>query len=150
MKINVVAGKRYHITTDISKLDIPFIHRFLSKEAGWSKGIPYEKVEKAVRHSLNFGLFDSDFQIGYARVITDHSTIAYLGDVFVAPAFRGKGLSKLLMETVMAHPDLQGLRRWILVTKDAHGLYSQYGWTAIEAPSRWMEIAKKDIYETSF
>lgn len=146
MKINVIAETRYHVSTDPSKLDIAFIHRFLSKESGWSKGIPYEKVEKTIRHSLNFGLYDQDFQIGYARVITDHATIAYLGDVFIITAYRGKGLSKLLMDTIMAYPDLQGLRRWILVTKDAHGLYNKFGWTAIEEPFKWMEVSKKDIF----
>lgn len=136
----------YCISTDQSKLDLKAIHHFLCEEAYWSKGIPYEKVVTAAENSLNFGLFHQDRQIGYARVISDFATIAYLGDVYVLPAFRGQGLSKWLMETIMQHPRLQGLRRWILLTGDAHGLYRQFGWKEISSPEKWMELHDKGVY----
>jgi N-acetylglutamate synthase-like GNAT family acetyltransferase len=129
----------YTITTDKSKLDLSFIHNFLSREAYWSKNIPFEVVQAAINNSLNFGVFYKDRQIGYARVITDYATIAYLGDVFIIPEFRGQGLSKWMMEKVMHHANLQGLRRWILLTRDAHELYKKYGWSEIASPQRWME-----------
>jgi len=129
----------YTISTDSTKLDLPFIHDFLSREAYWSKGIPLEVVQAAANNSLNFGVFYKEKQIGYARVITDYATIAYLGDVFIIPEFRGRGLSKWMLENVMKHPGLQGFRRWILLTGDAHGLYKKFGWTEIASPERWME-----------
>jgi predicted GNAT family N-acyltransferase len=129
----------YTISTDKSKLDLAFIHGFLSRESYWSKNIPFELVRTAVNNSLNFGVFYKDRQIGYARVITDYATIAYLGDVFIIPEFRGQGLSKWMMEKLMHHPDLQGLRRWILLTRDAHELYKKYGWKEIASPEKWME-----------
>lgn len=129
----------YTISTDYSKLDLPFIHGFLSREAYWSKNIPYEVVQTAARNSLNFGVYHKNRQIGYARVITDYATIAYLGDVFVIQEFRGQGISKWMLENVMKHPSLQGLRRWILLTSDAHELYKKYGWTEIASPEKWME-----------
>ncbi|GGB18037.1 GNAT family N-acetyltransferase [Puia dinghuensis] len=129
------------ISTDFDKLNLRAIHHFLSTEAYWCLNIPFEKVKKAAENSLNFGLYDPrGQQIGYARVISDRSTIAYLGDVYVLPEFRGRGLSKWLIGTVMQHPELQGLRRWILLTGDAHGLYRQFGWAAIAHPERWMEV----------
>jgi GNAT superfamily N-acetyltransferase len=102
--------------------------------------IPFSRVETAIDHSLNFGLYLKEQQIGYARVITDFASIAYLGDVYVLPEFRGQGLSKWLMQTIMEYPDLQGLRRWILSTADAHGLYKQFGWKPVACPDRWMEV----------
>ncbi len=136
----------FTVSTDIDKLDIAFIHHFLSTEAYWSKGIPIEKVKAAIANSLNFAVYDGNKQIGFARIISDFSTFAYLADVFIIPAYRGRGLSKLLMHTIMNHPSLQGLRRWLLGTRDAHGLYQQFGWSAIAAPERWMEIQNKNIY----
>jgi len=136
----------FEISTDPSKLDIELIHRYLSEEAYWCKGISKEVVMESIRNSLNFGLYDNGQQIGYARVISDYATIAYLGDVFILPAYRGKGLSKKLMAEVMIHPRLQGLRRWILLTSDAHGLYKQFGWRPIESPDKWMEKHEKQIY----
>jgi len=145
---NIIVHKGdYYITTDKSKLDIKAIHHFLSTEAYWSKNIPFETVKNAIEHSLNFGVFFKEQQVGYARVITDFSTIAYLGDVFVLPEFRGQGLSKWLMQQVMAHPNLQGLRRWILLTGDAHELYRQFGWQAIASPDKWMELHDKNVYK---
>ena len=101
---------------------------------------------RAFDNSLCFGLFHHDKQIGFARVVTDYATMAYLADVFILPAYRGLGLSKWLMETIMTHSDLQGLRRWILLTLDAHGLYRQFGWKDIAIPERWMEVHNKDVY----
>ena len=135
------------ISTDKSNLDIPAIHHFLSTEAYWSLNIPFETVKKSIDHSLNFGLYHNEQQIGFARIISDFSTIAYLGDVYVLPEFRGRGLSKWLMETITSFPELQGLRRWILLTGDAHGLYKQFGWKEIANPERWMELHNKDVYK---
>ena len=143
-----MANEGYYISTDKAKLDIPFIHHFLSTEAYWSKGIPFDVVQRAVENSLNFGVFLGAEQVGYARVISDRATVAYLGDVFILPAHRGKGLSKMLMGEIMAHPSLQGLRRWILLTQDAHALYKQYGWKTIAAPDRWMEVHNPNVYVT--
>jgi GNAT superfamily N-acetyltransferase len=134
------------ISTEKAKLDLKAIHQFLSTQAYWSLNIPFSRVEKAAEHSLNFGIYFNEKQVGYARIISDFASIAYLGDVYVLPAFRGKGLSKWLMQTIMAHPELQGLRRWVLLTGDAHGLYKQFGWTAIASPEKWMEIHNKEAY----
>jgi len=131
--------KRYTVSTDIRKMDIGLIHYFLTNDSYWAKGISREKLERYMAHSLNFGLFENEKQIGYARVISDFTTIAYLGDVFILPEYRGNGLSKLLLHYIHSHPDLQALRRWILLTADAHGLYQQFGWTAINEPAKWME-----------
>jgi GNAT superfamily N-acetyltransferase len=139
----------YCISTQLSRLDLETIHDFLSNHAYWCKNIPIERVRKSVEHSLNFGLYGDHRQIGYARVISDFSTIAYLGDVFILPEFRGQGLSKWLMETILGHENLQGLRRWILLTGDAHGLYKQFGFTEIASPERWMEMYDKDVYTSS-
>ena len=137
----------YSISTRREQLDLAMIHDYLCHHAYWCPGIPFERVETAADHSLNFGVYQSGRQIGYARIITDFSSIAYLGDVFILPPWRGKGLSKWLMETIMKHPALQGLRRWILLTGDAHGLYSQYGWKAIASPYNWMELHDKNVYQ---
>jgi len=126
-----VSSEPYSISTDISKLDVNIIHRFLSEESYWAKGIPKNIVEKAILNSICFGLYRDKEQAGFARLVTDKATFAYLADVFVLPAYRGKGLSKWLMQTIQAHPELQNLRRWILTTKDAHGLFEQCGWTRV-------------------
>ena len=142
-----IVRDEFSISTDREKLDLPFIHAFLSKESYWVQGIPLEHVEKAVEHSLNFGLYHQDRQIGYARVITDFVRVAYLADVFIAVPYRGKGLSKWLVGEIMNHPDLQHLRRWMLHTKDAHGLYEQLGWTAAAKPETYLEIYHPNIYQ---
>ena len=134
------------ISTDEGRLDIDAIHEFLSTKAYWSLNIPKNKVQAAVTNSLCFGVYQEEKQIGFARVITDFATIAYLGDVYILEEKRGKGISKWLLETIMNHPDLQGLRRWILLTGDAHGLYRQFGWTDLADPSKWMELHNKNIY----
>lgn len=129
------------VTTDKSRFDLDTIHRFLSRDAYWSLGIPRERVEQAIANSLCFAVFDDDGrQAGFARVITDYVSVAYLADVFVLPSHRGRGLSKLMMQAVREHPELQQIRRWLLVTRDAHGLYQQYGFRALSRPERLMEI----------
>jgi GNAT superfamily N-acetyltransferase len=129
----------YHLTTDVEAFQFDVVHRYLSEVAYWSPGISREKVERAARHSLAFGLFHGDAQIGYARMITDTATFAYLADVFVLPEHQGAGLGQWMMECVFAHPDLQGLRRMMLVTSTAHGLYERYGFGAPKHPERIME-----------
>ena len=136
----------YLISTDNSRLDLTLIHNFL-RTSYWAAGIPLEVVRRSIEHSLSFGLYIEDQQIGYARVITDYATFAYLGDVFILEPFRGQGLSKWLMEVVVTHPELQGFRRWILLTKDAHGLYKKVDFTGVATPERYMERFFPDVYE---
>lgn len=136
----------YTISADKNKLDKAMIHHFLSTQSYWSRGIPYEKVIQSISHSLCFGVYLDEEQVGFARVISDYTTVAYLGDVFILPEHRGKGLSKMLIRHIMQYPDLQDLRRWILLTQDAHKLYRQFGWNSIAAPERWMEIHNKNVY----
>lgn len=136
---------QYSITTDRADLDIDAIHAYLSRSF-WAEGIPKETVAKSIEHSLCFGVFDGAAQVGFARVVTDRATFAYLCDVYVLESHRGLGLGKWLVETVMSHPDLQGLRRFQLVTRDAHGLYSRHGFHAPENPERQMEIFRHGMY----
>lgn len=135
----------YLVTTDPARVDLDVVHGFLV-ESYWAKGIPRETVQRAIEHSIPFSLLVGERMIGFARVVSDRATVAYLGDVFVLPEHRGQGLSVWLMECVMAHPELQGLRRWILLTRDAHKLYEKCGWKAIAAPDRWMERWDPDVY----
>jgi GNAT superfamily N-acetyltransferase len=128
----------YTISTDRGRLDLALVHRFLSEEAYWSPGVARDVVERSIRNSLCFGLYDRDRQVGFARVVTDAAAIAYLADVFVLPEHRGKGLGKWLVETVLSHPDLQELRRFFLGTADAHSLYERYGFHPVD-PRRMME-----------
>ena len=137
----------FSITTDTSKLDVLAIHDFLCNHSGWSNGITIEKVKTSIDNSLNFGLFHQEKQIGFARVISDFSTIAYLGDIYVLEAYRGQGLSKKLMEAVMSHPNLQGLRRWILLTSTANWLYEKYGFTKLPKPEIYMERYNPNVYK---
>ena len=146
MKDITIYKDQFSISTDKSRLDIDSIHEFLSTKAYWCLNIPKEKVQTAIENSLCFGVYEAGKQVGFARVITDFSTIAYLGDVYILEEYRGKGLSKWLMETIMNHEDLQGLRRWILLTGDAHELYRQYGWTNIADSTKWMELHDKNVY----
>jgi len=137
------------VSTDRSRLDLNTIHNFLTN-CYWAKGIPRETVARSIEHSLCFGVYDgSGTQIGFTRVVSDFATVAYLGDVFVVESHRGRGLSTWLMECIMQHPALQGLRRWILLTRDAHGLYAQFGFTPVKAPERYMELHRPDVYERS-
>lgn len=137
----------YTITTDKNKMDIVAIHDFLSNHSGWSNKISIEKVQIAIENSLNFGLFHQGNQIGFARVISDFATIAYLGDIYVLDKYRGQGLSKKLMDAVMNHPNLQGLRRWILLTSTADWLYEKYGFTKLPKPEIYMELYNPDVYK---
>lgn len=134
------------ITTDKAELDRDLIHRFLSEESYWARGIPRQLVERSIEHSLCFGGFFGTDQVAFARVISDYATFANLVDVFVLPACRGKGYSKLLMAAVFGHPQLQGLRRFALATSDAHGLYAQFGFTPPKRPETLMERYVANIY----
>jgi len=132
----------YEISTDPARLDMDVTHKFLSEEAYWSPGVPREVVERAVANAIPFGVYkvtaSGSTQAGFARVVSDRATFAWICDVFVLPEHRGQGLGKWLMECMTAHPELQGLRRWMLATRDAHDLYAQYGFTPLEDPSRFM------------
>jgi len=143
----------YTITTDKNQMDIDFIHRFLARSY-WAEGITKEIISKSVKGSLCFGVFENlknamsaGKQVGFARMVTDEATFAYLADVFIADDHRGKGLSKWLMEVIMAHDGLQGLRRILLATRDAHGLYAQFGFTPLTYTDRWMQIHNPDVYK---
>lgn len=135
------------ITTDPAELDVSLIHRFLSEQSTWARGIPRALVEKSLRHSLCFGGFLGRAQVAFARVVSDFATFANLVDVFVLPEHRGRGYSKALMAAVIAHPELQGLRRFTLATADAHGLYAQFGFTPLAKPQTFMERYVPDVYE---
>jgi len=137
------------VSTDKSLLDLEMIHKFLSEESYWAQRRTKDQTQTAIENSICFGLYNGERQIGFARVISDRATYAYLGDVFVLSEFRGRGYSKMLMEAVVSHPDLQGLRRWTLATKDAHGLYKQFGFAPLRLPERWMERTAPDAYLSS-
>lgn len=137
----------YEISTSRRRLDVDTVYEFLSSHSEWARGIPRTVFEKSVRLSLCSGLFCGTRQVGFARIISDYPTIAYLGDVFVLPEYRGRGLAKWLMECIIAHPDLQNLRRWILVTEDAHGLYRKYGFTPLARPEGFMELHNPKVYD---
>lgn len=136
----------YTIDTDKSKLDVDLIQSFLTNDSYWAKERTIGQTVKAIENSICFGLFSETRLIGFARVVSDQATFAYIGDVFVIDEFRGRGLSKWLMETMLEHPDLQGLRRWILATQDAHGLYKQFGFEELKHPDRWMEKPAPNAY----
>ena len=137
----------FSISTDKSRLDRGLIHDYLSRSSYWARSIPRDIVDRSIEHSLCFGIYDRDAQVGFARVISDHATFAYVCDVFVLESQRGHGLGVWLMEVIRAHPDLQGLRKWVLTTRDAHGLYRKSGFREIEEPVRYMEILDRQIYE---
>ena len=144
----IVESRRaeFVISTDRTRLDLDAIHGFLTN-CYWAKGIPREVVARSIEQSLCFGVYDgSGAQVGFARVISDFATIAYVGDVFVLDTHRGRGLGKWLMESITRHPALQNLRRWILTTRDAHGLYAQVGFTPVQSPERFMELHQPDVY----
>jgi|SRR4029453_12576714 len=135
------------ISTDNSKLDINLIHDYLSNHSYWAEGIPFETVKRSIENAVCFGVYENDKQVGFARVVTDKATFGYLGDVFILESHRGKGLSKWLMECVLKHPELQGFRRWILLTRDAQELYKQFGFVQFHAPERCMELWYQDVYK---
>ena len=134
------------ISTDKSLLDIEAVHHYLSAESYWSKGIPLAVLQKAIDNSICFGLYLGEQTIGFTRVVTDKATFAYLCDVYVLPEYQGKGYGKLMVQEAMNHPDLQGLRRWCLLTADAHTMYSSLGWQEIAKPERWMEFHNPTAY----
>jgi N-acetylglutamate synthase-like GNAT family acetyltransferase len=138
----------YEISCDPTRFDIGAIHGFLS-QAYWSAGVPRAVVERAIANSLCFGVFYDGQQVGLARVVTDKATFAYLADVYILPEHRGKGLSLRLLETVIGHADLQGLRRMLLATRDAHALYAKFGFKRLAAPDRIMEIHNPDVYSSN-
>ena len=133
------ANRDFEISTDPARIDVAVVHGFLTN-CYWAKGISLELVRRSLEHSICFSIFHGQTQIGFARVITDRATFAYLADVFVLESYRGQGLSKWLMECIQGHPDLQGLRRWMLATRDAHGLYRRFGFHELAGPERFMEI----------
>jgi GNAT superfamily N-acetyltransferase len=134
--------KGFQISTDKTLLDFDTIYKYLNNDSYWAKGIAVETMRRAIDSSLCFGVYKASELAGFARVISDKATFAYICDVFVLPQFRGFGLSKWLMQSITSHPELQGLRRWSLATSDAHGLYSQFGFTTISRPETWMEKFK--------
>jgi GNAT superfamily N-acetyltransferase len=142
------AGKESEIiiSTDKKLLQINLIHEFLHEESYWAKDRTLEQTKRAIENSLCFGVYFETRQIGFARVVSDFATFAYIGDVFILQEFRRKGLSKLLMEAMLSHKDLQGLRRWVLATKDAHGLYEQFDFSGLRFPERWMEKTAPNAY----
>ena len=139
----------YTINTDKTTLSLEYIHQYLSEQSYWAKGIPLQTVKRSIEGSICFGVYKGAQMVGFARVISDNATFGYLADVFIDEACRGQGLSKWLMEVILAHPDLQGLRRFMLATRDAHGLYRQFGFKELPNPEYMLAIAKPDIYKTN-
>jgi ribosomal protein S18 acetylase RimI-like enzyme len=135
----------YRVSTDRGRLDLAAVHRFLSTSY-WSPGLPLEVLTRAVAGSLCFGLYDDRGQVGFARVVTDRATFAYLCDVYVLEGHRGRGLGRWLMEVVVGHPSLQGLRRFVLVTRDAHGLYERFGFRSLARPEGYLEVHRPNVY----
>jgi GNAT superfamily N-acetyltransferase len=140
--------REYTISTDRSKLNISIIHNYISNESYWGKSRSLEVVKKSIENSLPFGVYYKNEMIGFARVLTDYATFAWVADVFILTKHRSKGLSKWLMETILSHPELQGFRRWVLATKDAHELYRRFGFRELNKPERWMERPDPDIKES--
>lgn len=149
-----IVDTEYFISTESAWLDLELIHHFLSEHSYWARGIPRDVVARSIANSLCFGVYSSRKsalghgrqQVGFARVTTDRATFAYLADVFILPEHRGRGLSKQLMEAILAHPDLQGLRRWMLATADAHELYRRFGFAELSNPDRFMQRHDLDVY----
>ena len=138
----------YLISTARSRFDVELIHDFLSRTSYWASGRTLEVVQRSIEHSLAFGLYKENNQVGFARVVTDYATFAWIADVFVLPEHRGRGLSKWLMEVILGHPRLQGFRRWVLATKDAHSLYARFGFIPMHRPERWMERPDPNMQES--
>lgn len=143
--------EEYLISTDPALLDVDVIHDYLSNQSYWAQNIPKQVVQKSITNSLCFGLYFKGKQVGFARLVTDKATFAYLADVFILKEHQSKGLSKWMMEIIQSHPELQGLRRWMLGTRDAHGLYEQFGWTVLDEDTRkrFMQRHFKDVYRTT-
>ena len=139
--------EEFSISTDPKQLDITVIHKYLSTDSYWAQGRTVDTVKRSIENSLNFGLYKGEQQIGFARIVTDYATFAWLADVFVLDAYRGKGLGKWLVEVILSHPELQRFRRWVLATKDAHELYRQFGFIELKRPERWMERPDPQMQE---
>ena len=135
------------ISTDKLRLDLEVIHDFLANQSYWAQGRDLEVIERGIENSLNFGIYQGDRQIGFARVVTDYATFAWLADVFVLEEYRGQGLGKWLIDVILSHPRLQGFRRWALATKDAHELYRNFGFDELRRPERWMERPDPNMRE---
>jgi len=140
--------EHYAISCDRARLDRGLIANFLAASY-WAAGIPIATVNKSIDHSLCFGLYDGDRQAGFARVVSDYATFAYLADVFVIEPYRGRGLGEWLVECVSTHAELQGLRRWVLATRDAHALYAKFGFTPLARPERFMELHDPNVYQST-
>ena len=143
--VQEIRSNGFLFSTDKRRINLDAVHQFLTC-CYWAKGIPRDTVARSIRNSLCFGVYKGKLQVGFARVISDYATYAYIGDVFIAEDYRGRGLSKRLMQFILGHSQLQGLRRWSLVTRDAHGLYAQFGFTSLKSPQRHMEIHDPNVY----
>ena len=137
----------YTISTDKTRLDLAIIHDFISNHSYWGRGRKIKTVQRSLDHSLNFGIFKKDQQVGFARVVTDFATFAWIADVFILEEHRGQGLAKWLMKSILSHPELQGFRRWVLATKDAHELYLKFGFQELRRPERWLERPDPQMLE---
>ena len=135
----------YLISTDPAKLDIALIHNYLSNSSYWATGRKIELVQRSIENSLSFGVFKQGEQVGYARVVTDYATFAWLADVFILDGHRGQGLGKWLIEVIVSHPELQGFRRWVLATRHAHELYHRFGFAELKNPTGWMEKLDENV-----
>lgn len=142
-----IAEDGFIFSDDVNKLDALAIHDYLSNGSYWAAGIPLDTVKRAMEHSLCFGIYKDTVQVGFARWITDRATFGYLADVYVLPEYQGKGLMRKLMSLMLFHKDLQGLRRYMLSTSDAHGLYEKFGFKAIDKPENFMAVVNRDIYK---
>jgi GNAT superfamily N-acetyltransferase len=138
----------YLISTDRSRLNVALIHRFLSETSYWAQGRTRDVVQRSIDNSLPFGIYKENALVGFARIVTDYATFAWVADLFVLPEHRGLGLSKWLMEVILSHPELQGFRRWVLATKDAHSLYERFGFFALHRPERWLERPDPSMQES--
>ena len=146
MKIEFNNGE-YRVTADPNQIDVQWVHAFLA-ESYWAKNVPLEVVKISIKNSLAFGLFKGDEPAGFGRAVTDRATFAYLADIFVDEAHRGRGLGKWLIQCIFDHPDLYNLRRWMLITEDAHGLYENFGFKVISTPGKFMEIKNHGVYDS--
>lgn len=144
----IVKARQYafEISTERARLDLGLIHSFLIEESYWARERTLEQTKTAIENSICFGVYDGERQVAFARVVSDKATFAYIGDVFVVEDYRGRGISKLLMQYIVEHPELQGLRRWVLATRDAHGLYEQFEFAPLRHPERWMEKTAPNAY----
>lgn len=144
----IVKARQYafEISTERARLDLGLIHSFLIEESYWARERTLEQTKTAIENSMCFGVYDGERQVAFARVVSDKATFAYIGDVFVVEGYRGRGISKMLMQYIVEHPELQGLRRWVLATRDAHGLYEQFEFAPLRHPERWMEKTAPNAY----